>query len=84
MLELRGDGLANLEQTLALRATAAKVGVVPGEPIAGVDVEGQLGVRVSGEVHCVVCCQKIEISTKGAASVLASSHVAQHLKLEKR
>ena len=53
LLELRGDGLANLEQTLALRATAAKVGVVVGEEIPGVDVESQLGVRVSGEVHCV-------------------------------
>ena len=70
MLKLRGDGLANLEQTLALRATAAKVGGVPGEPIAGVDVEGDFGVRVSGEVHCGVSVQKIELTVWSAVRLL--------------
>ena len=57
-LKLRGDGLANLELTLALRAAAAKVGVVPGEESPSVDVEGQISFgcgTVSGEVHCVAC-----------------------------
>ena len=70
LLKLRGDGLANLEQTLGLRATAAKVGVVPGEPTAGVDVEGDFCVRVSGEVHCGVSVQKIELTVWSAVRLL--------------